>query len=295
MPPPRGQWNVLEGPADYDMTSVIHEDTYPAIDSSKADFSGKAVFISGATRGLGRAMGVSFAKAGASMLALGGRSDFSATIKEIKEVVAGLGKPMPKILPLTFDVCDRESVDEAAAKVKEEFGHIDIVINNAGIINEPVPIGDSDPDVWWRVLQVNLKGSYLVTRAFLPLLLDGSDKTIVTVSSVAAHVRVTGYSPYMVSKLALLRLTESISGEYGDKGILSYCIHPGNVPTDIVGGLDGVPPGMGHSESICVEVLMKSPLYLLITLSLCRDPAIKRRLPGLFNIGEAGLAGWPVP
>ncbi|KAI0126745.1 hypothetical protein BJ170DRAFT_684324 [Xylariales sp. AK1849] len=234
MPPPRGTPNMLEGPADYDMTSVVHNDSYPAIDSSKADFSGKAVFITGATRGLGRAASVSFAKAGASMIALGGRSDSSETVKAMEEAVAKLGKPAPKILSLKIDVSDRKSVDEAAAKVRESFGRIDIIINNAGLLARD-QIADSDPDDWWKVFSINLVGPYLVTRAFIPLMLEGGDKTIITTASVGAHKRTPGFSAYQISKVAVLRLMEFVCAEYGDKGVLAYSIHPGNSPTDMVG------------------------------------------------------------
>lgn len=230
-------------PADYDMTSTIHNDTYPAIDPTKADFGGKAVFINGASRGLGRAMAVSFAKAGASAIALGARGDLSVTTKEIREAVAALGKPAPTILAVKLDVSDRKSVDEAAAKMREAFGRIDIVINNAGIISGGT-IVDSDPDEWRRVWEVNTLGPYLAMRAFIPLMLEGGgDKTFVTVSSVGATLRTPGLSAYQMSKYAVLRLSEFACAEYGDKGLLAYSIHPGNIPTDMIndiGGMDAV-------------------------------------------------------
>lgn len=217
------------------MTSVVHNDTYPAIDSAKADLSGKVVFVTGASRGLGKAIAISFAKAGASMIAISARSDLSSTVREMKTAAATVGRPEPTILPLKFDISDRKSVDDAAGELKKNFGHVDIVINNAGIFSAGL-IADSDPDEWWRVWQVNLMGPYLVARAFIPLLLEGSSKTIVTVSSVGALLTVPGLSAYQTSKLAVLRLAEFIDAEYGSKGILAYCIHPGNIPTDIIPG-----------------------------------------------------------
>ncbi|OTA56462.1 NAD(P)-binding protein [Hypoxylon sp. EC38] len=264
MPPPRGTLNALEGPGDYDMTSVVHSDTYPAIDSAKADLSGKVVFISGASRGLGRAMAISFAKAGASMIALGARSNLSATIDQMKAAVASVERPEPKILPLKFDVSDRKSVEEAADKVDKEFGHVDIVINNAAILGTGTNlIADSDPDDWWDVFRVNLLGPYLIARAFIPLLLRGSLKTIATVSSVGAHLTTPGRSSYQGSKLAVLRLTEHIVSEYLDKGILAYCIHPGNIPTDLlVGGVESLPPEIKPAFVDTAELSADSLVYL---------------------------------
>jgi NAD(P)-dependent dehydrogenase (short-subunit alcohol dehydrogenase family) len=101
-------------------------------------------------------------------------------------------------------------------------------------------IGDSSPEDWWETWNVNLRGPYLVTRAFLPLLLKGGDKTLVATSSVGAHLTNQGMSAYQTSKLAVLRLMEFVQAEYAEKGILAFAIHPGNVVTDIVGGSEGV-------------------------------------------------------
>lgn len=195
-------------------------------------------WCSGASRGLGKAMSVSFAKAGASKIAIGARGDLSTTEKAMKAAAASAGRPEPTILLVKFDVTDYKSVDEAAAQVKKNFGHVDIVINNAGKIGSG-QIADSDPDEWWKVWQVNLGGPYLVSRAFIPLLLEGSDKTIITVSSVGAHLIGPGMSAYQASKLAVLRLSEFIVAEYGDTGVLAYCIHPGNIPTDMLTDFTG--------------------------------------------------------
>lgn len=217
------------------MTSVIHNDTYPAIDPVKADFSGKAIFISGASRGLGRAIAVSFAKAGASMIAMGARTGLSATTRMAREAASQAGKPPPRILPLELDVSDQKGVDEAARRVRDEFGRLDVLINNAGLLGSD-NIADSNPDEWARIWRVNLMGPYLLMRAFIPLMLEEGDKTIVNVSSVGALLHTPGVSAYQTSKLAVLRLAEFVCAEYGDKGVLSYCIHPGNMPTDMITG-----------------------------------------------------------
>ncbi|KAI5868258.1 NAD(P)-binding protein [Durotheca rogersii] len=235
MPPPRGSYNPIEGPGDYDTTTVVHDDSYPAIDPLKANFHGKAVLVTGASRGLGRAMSVSFAKAGASMIAIAARGDLSTTAEVVKAEAAKAGRPEPKVLPLQFDVSDIKGAEQAAAKVKEVFGRMDIVINNAGVLGQGL-VADTDPEEWWKIWRINLFGPYLVARAFIPLLLEGGEKTIVNVSSVGAHCIVPGMSAYQTAKLAVLRLSEFISAEYGDKGLLTYNIHPGNIKTDLVGG-----------------------------------------------------------
>ena len=219
--------------ADY-LTDPVHNDTYPSIDPTKASLAGKSVFISGASKGIGRAMSLSFAKAGASQIAIAARSDMVTLEQEIEEAASSAGKPSPTVLQVKLDVASRESVDGAASVVEKEFGKLDILVNNAGIMSNFQPVADSDPDDWWNTWIVNFRGPYLMTRAFLPLLLKSEDKHIVNVSSVGAHLLIPGVSSYQTSKLALLRFTEFISAEYSDKGLVAFCIHPGNVMTDMV-------------------------------------------------------------
>lgn len=150
MPPPKGSWNPIEGPGDYTTTREVHSDTYPAIDPTKADLSGKAIFISGASRGLGKSIAISFAKAGASQIAIGARSDLGDVEKEMKASASKARKPEPKILSLKLEITDARSVDAAVKKVETEFGKLDVVINNAGVIGKRQPITASNPEDWWE-------------------------------------------------------------------------------------------------------------------------------------------------
>ena len=231
------------------MTDPVHNDTYPAIDSSKVDLHGKSVLISGASKGIGRSIALSFAKAGASYIAVGARSEMTALEKDIKEAATSVGKSVPKVLQIQLDVTSKESIDEAVATVEMEFEKIDIVINNAGVLGQFAFVADSDPDQWWNTWNVNVRGPYLITRAFLPLMLKGGDKQIVNISSVGAHCVGPSLSAYQPSKLAVLRFTEFVAAEYGPQGVLAFCIHPGNIPTDIVGGIEGVPENLKHGSS----------------------------------------------
>lgn len=228
-----------------DYTSIVHSDTYEAIDSSKANLRGKNVFICGASKGIGRSITLSFAKAGASCIAIGARSDQVALEKDIKEAAVAAKSATPQVLQIKLDVTDQKSVERAAADIEKQFGRLDILIHNAGIICNAAPIADSDPENWWKVWDVNLRGPYLVTRAFLPLMLREGDKQIVYVSSVGAHLTSAGLSSYQTSKLALVRFAEFVVSEYGEKGVLAFSVHPGNILTDIVNP-DSVPDSLKH-------------------------------------------------
>lgn len=157
-------------------------------------------------------------------------------------------RPAPKVICVSIDITSQSSVQEAASTVEKEFGKLDILIINSGVIGSFKPIAESNPDDWWETWNVNLRGPYLLSRGFLPLLLKGGDKTIITTSSVGAHIVHSGLSDYQSSKLAVLRLMEFLSVEYGAQGVVSYCIHPGNIPTDMIGGAEGVEK-LGLTES----------------------------------------------
>ena len=195
--------------------------------------SGKYIFITGASTGIGRVTALSFARAGAAGIAVGARSGFKNLEVEIQSAAEAIGKKAPKVLLLKLDVVDRVSVEKAAKDTETEFGRLDILINNAGYLSEFVPLLEQDPDQWWMNWEVNIKGVYWMTKAFLPLLLKGGEKTIVNLSSIGAHFINRGASGYQTAKFALLRFTEHLNVDYGQEGLLAYCIHPAAVVTDL--------------------------------------------------------------
>lgn len=253
--------NPLAGPGD-DYTQTLHSDTYEAIDSSKANLHGKNVFICGASKGIGRSITLSFAKAGASCIAIGARSDQAALENDIKDAAAAAKKRPPKLLQIKLDVTDQKSIESAAENVENQFGRLDILVHNAGIFGTPGLIVDSDPVDWWKTWDVNVRGPYLVTRAFLPLMLKGGDKQIVNISSVGAHLNDAGLSSYQTSKLALLRFTEFVVSEYGEKGVLAFCIHPGNIPGTDIFGPGGTPDSVKHLFTETTELPADTIVYL---------------------------------
>lgn len=226
-----------------DFTPTIRSDTYEFIKPEQWDLSSRAVFITGASKGLGKDNAVSFARAGASKIAIAARSSLDDVAKEMKQAAQKAGRPEPAILTLKVDVVDKQSVSDAATKIEKEFGGLDIVINNAGALENFKNIADSDPDEWWWTWQVNTFGAYLTVRATIPLLLKKNDglKTVLNVSSIGAHIIMPGASAYQTGKMALIRFSEFINAEYGEQGVLSFAVHPGGVPTELA---KGMPEGM---------------------------------------------------
>ncbi|KAF1976911.1 NAD-P-binding protein [Bimuria novae-zelandiae CBS 107.79] len=204
-----------------DFTKTTHHDTYDYIKPEQFNMKDHAVFITGASKGIGRATAISYAKAGASHIAVAARRDMADVEAELDRATKAAGKQPP--------------VQEAAKKVEKAFGRLDILVNNAGYLEKTDPLHESQVDDWWRTWQVNVKRPYIVTRAFLPLLFNSKDslKTILNVPSIAANSLHPGTSAYECGKLALLRFRESVNAEYADKDILSFGIHPDGIVTDL--------------------------------------------------------------
>jgi NAD(P)-dependent dehydrogenase (short-subunit alcohol dehydrogenase family) len=192
--------------------------------------------ITGSARGLGREMALSYAKAGASGIAVLDVLDTATVEKEIVQVSEEARRPQPVVIRLTVDITSLAAVEGAAESIKAKFGTVDILVNNAGYLTPYTPLGESDPEKWWRSWEVNVKGVYLMTRCFLPLLLQSQEKTMIVLSSVGAHHTLPGGSSYESTKLAVLKINNYLMAEYGPQGLLAYAVAPGGVKTDMIGG-----------------------------------------------------------
>ncbi|KAL8652660.1 MAG: hypothetical protein Q9210_002554 [Variospora velana] len=219
-------------------TATLRHDTYSAVDptSKKSGCRGKSVLITGAGKGLGRSIAISYAKAGASHIAITARSlhEASAVCAEVVEAAKRAGEHEgPQTLPLVMDVCDRGSLEFAASTIGDEWGRLDILINNAAYLAPFVAVADGDEEDWWRTWEVNVRGVYWVTKALLPLMLNGGDKTVINLTSTGALALTPGASSYQPSKLAVMRFTEYLMVDYIDQGLLSYSVHPATVATKL--------------------------------------------------------------
>lgn len=237
---------------------TLRHDTYPAIDPTGWDLSGRVVFITGASRGIGRAMALSYVRSGVSGIVIAARS--SQTLDEAEALLMAAADEMAsqrldrlRVLKLVLDITDLAAIARAAEEVRKIFGRLDVLVNNAAIMEPFALIAQSDENEWWRMWEINMKGTYLITRGFLPLVLEseGGLKTVVNVTSRGAHKNDPGCSSYSVSnpqcylpckfddfaiqtgKLAILRFTEFIEVEYGPQGVISFSLDPGGVATEM--------------------------------------------------------------
>ena len=221
-------------------TTAIHDDTYAAISPiTVSNLDGKSIMITGAAKGVGRATAISFATAGASHIAVVDCASFGSLENEIANAAKRNGKARPKVMLLELDITNRGSVQEVVNTVGQTFGGLDILINNAGRFEQYVPFLESDPDSYWKSWEVNLSGTFNVVRYLLPVMLNTKHglKTIINVSSIGALTVRKGASSYRTTKLALLRWTEFLNADYGDQGLLAYCVHPGALLTELGSGM----------------------------------------------------------
>ena len=195
---------------------------------------GKHVFVTGASRGIGKAMAIAFAKAGAAVVGIAARSDLLEVKAEIEEAATSAGRAVPRVITATIDVLSRESLQQAVKEITPQFDNkLDILVNNAGYMETWKLVMDADPEDWWHSWEVNIKGQFLVCHAMLPLLLasESSLKTLVNISSIGAQMCSPGASAYQTARFAILRLTEILNAEYAENGLIAYCMHPGAVKT----------------------------------------------------------------
>lgn len=237
-----------------------HKDTYHFIDPIKADLTGKSVLITGASKGIGKTTAISFATAGCSKILLAARSDLADIETAVKDAAKKANRPQPLVHTLKVDVTSEDSVRVAAETAADLLGgSLDVLINNAGYLEEWKPIAESRPSEWWRTWEVNIKGTYLATHYFLPMLLKSQIKTIINISSGGAHAIFPGASGYQTTKFALCRLTEFMDKEYRQQGLIAISVHPGAVKTELALNM---PPDKIHVLTDTAELAADTLVWL---------------------------------
>ncbi len=184
--------------------------------------AGKAVILTGASRGIGAATAEAMAAEGARLMLLARDGGALASL------ASRLGAEA-----MACDVSDFGQVQAAVARARAVFGRVDVLVNNAGVIAPIGALADSDPAAWTHATDINFKGVYHGMRAALPVMLAQGGGTILTVGSGAAHRPLEGWSHYCAAKAAALMLTRSLHLEARGRGIRAISLSPGTVATDM--------------------------------------------------------------
>lgn len=188
------------------------------------DLTGKSVLITGASRGIGAATARAFAEAGAHV-ALAARSE-----EAITTIAREIGQGA---IALPCDVSDFGQVSDTVRAVVKSYGRIDILVNNAAVIEPIAHISATDPGEWGRALDIGLKGVFHGIRAAMPVMTAMGGGTILTVSSGAAHNPLEGWSAYCTAKAGAAMLTRCADLEGREQGLRVMGLSPGTVATDM--------------------------------------------------------------
>ena len=209
-----------------------------------SQLANQVAVVTGAGRGIGRAIALKFAAEGADVFCISRTAENS---EKVAQEVRATGR---KAWGLAVDVANGEAVTAAAEKILAEAGKVDILVNNAGVTRDGLLMRMSEAD-WDTVLATNLKGAFLMTKAFARPFIKQRSGRIVNVASVIGLIGNAGQANYAASKAGLIGFTKSVARELASRGITANVIAPGFVETDMTSGL---------TEQLRAEVLKTIPL-----------------------------------
>ena len=200
--------------------------------------------VTGAGRGIGRGIALKFASEGADVVCVSRTADNS---EKVAGEVRALGR---KAWAHAVDVSDGASVSAASERILAEAGRVDILVNNAGVTRDGLLMRMSEQD-WDTVLDTNLKGAFLFTKAFTRALLKQRSGRIINVASIIGLIGNAGQANYAASKAALIGFTKSVARELASRGITANALAPGFIETDMTASLNA---------EVRAELLKKVPL-----------------------------------
>jgi 3-oxoacyl-[acyl-carrier protein] reductase len=200
--------------------------------------------VTGAGRGIGRAIALKFAAEGADIAVV------SRTQQNSEKVAAEISALGRRAWAYAVDVADAAAVNAAAEKILADAGKVDLLVNNAGVTRDGLLMRMADAD-WDTVLNTNLKGAFLVTKAFSRAMIKARAGRIINISSVIGLIGNAGQCNYAASKAGLIGFTQSCARELASRGITVNAIAPGFIETDMTAELN---------EAVRAEILKKIPL-----------------------------------
>jgi NAD(P)-dependent dehydrogenase (short-subunit alcohol dehydrogenase family) len=230
------------------------------IDVPRPDrFTDKVAFVTGAASGIGRAAAIAFAAEGARVAIL------DRTEEALKKTAAYVNAAGGEVLSIPCDISVPEQVEAAVARTVEAFGRLNFAFNNAGVENKALAVADIPLDEWDRILDVNLRGTFVCMKHQIAQMLKQGGGVVVNTSSGAGVRGVAGGSAYAASKHAIIGLTKSAALDYAKSNIRVNAVLPGNIATpmmdrftggDIQKAIDLEPVGrLGKPEEIAEAVL----------------------------------------
>jgi len=207
----------------------------------------KVALVTGASRGLGKAIALALAREGASIAAIARSED---ALKDTLEAIRAAGGTAE---PYALDVTDEAAVDATVGKIAARFGHIDVLVNNAGVTRDGLLMRMKAED-WDTVINTNLKGAFHLTKPVGRLMVKQRAGRIINISSVIGLMGNAGQANYAASKAGLIGFTKSVAREFASRNITCNVVCPGFIETDMTKDL---------SEDLRKKLLEKIPLARL--------------------------------
>lgn len=221
---------------------------------------GKIAVVTGGGRGIGRAIALLCAAEGADVAVAARSAD------QIEEVAALIEAQGRRALAVVTDLREPDQVTRLADTVADELGEVDVLVNNSGVAGPMAPMWEIDPAEWRETIDVNVTGTYLCCRAFLPRMVARKSGSIVVIGSVTGKRPLQNRTPYAASKLALVGLVRTLAWEVGEYGIRANVVSPGPVEGERLGKvIEGQAKARGLTiEAAAEELAAGSPLRRFI-------------------------------
>jgi NAD(P)-dependent dehydrogenase (short-subunit alcohol dehydrogenase family) len=189
--------------------------------------SGQVALVTGGGRGLGREVAKALAAAGISVAICARSTD------PVNQTAALIDQAGGRALAFSVDVTDQNAVESMISRIQQTLGPIDLLVNNAAVVSPIAPVWEVDPDQWWRLMDINLRGPFICARSVLPGMIERRQGRIINVSSGAGMETVANWTAYITSKAALIKLSEVMAAETRAYGISVFSIDPGPVLTSM--------------------------------------------------------------
>ncbi len=193
---------------------------------------GKVAIVTGASRGIGRATALALASEGANVVV-----NYASSRDSAEKVVAEILAMGNEAIALPADVSKSEQVDELVSTVLEKWGQIDVLVNNAGITRDTLLLR-MKPEDWQAVIDLNLTGVFLCTRAVSKTMLKQRSGRIINITSVAGQMGNPGQANYSAAKAGVIGFTKTVAKELASRGITVNAVAPGFIATDMTHDLD---------------------------------------------------------
>ncbi|WP_425954210.1 SDR family NAD(P)-dependent oxidoreductase [Xylanimonas sp. McL0601] len=204
----------------------------------------RTALVTGASRGIGRAVALGLAAAGLDVAPL------ARDVARLDDVAAAVRAAGRHAVVLAADVTDADAVRAAVEQAETELGGVDLLVDAAGVIDAEVPAWEADPDEWWRTVEVDVRGPFLLAHALVPRMLARGGGRVVHLASGASSHEMPGSSAYNVAKTALVRLGAHLHDAGHARGLRVFEVAPGSVATDMTASM---PMHAGRTEWTPVE------------------------------------------